>query len=450
MLSIGLMSGTSMDGIDVALLKTDGSPQLIEALAHTSISYDSPFKILLKAAEFCIRDCAGNIQAANQQFPIALKNYLIHELKLSEEVALKQLNELLVYMYGKNYFHHTVSLEDVIRHSTELHGFAVKKLLTETGMASTQIDVVGYHGQTLLHQPEKKMSVVVGNGKYLAEDLGIVVVNDFRARDIASGGLGAPFAPLYHYALAVRDNKTPCVVVNCGGIANLTYIPNANEQDILGFDTGPGNGLIDRWVRMYTQGKENMDKDGKYGQCGQVQEKLLKALYDKAIVKEGRNGLLQKGPNSLDYGDLTLISELSDYAFEDACATLEAFTADTIVQSFAKLGVPFPREWILAGGGWNNPVITEQLKTRLKQHQSNVNVQKADDIGWSSVAMEAQIFAYFAVRSLRNLPLSMPNTTKVRAPLSGGHAHIPATGATALVAALLQENPFVLNGYQFT
>lgn len=250
MISIGLMSGTSMDGIEAALLETDGSPNLLKPLGYISMNYSPRFKVLLKSAEYAVRKCDGNLEQAKKIYSQAVKDYLKNELNIVENSDSNA---------------EPISLDDVIQHSTELHGIAVKKLLDEKKLSAKDIDVIGYHGQTLFHNPDRKISIIVGNGDQLAEELGITVVNDFRSNDIAAGGQGAPFAPLYHYALAVRDNKVPVAVVNCGGIANISLILDKNEEHVIGFDTGPGNALIDRLVRQRTQGKEDMDTDGQYG-----------------------------------------------------------------------------------------------------------------------------------------------------------------------------------------
>ena len=294
-----------------------------------------------------------------------------------------------------------------------------------------------------------KVSITIGNAQYLADELGITVVNQFRNRDVAAGGQGAPFAPLYHQALAIRDNKVPVAIVNCGGIANVTFVNSAHEHDLIAFDTGPGNGLIDRLVRQRSKGKENMDTNGQYGRRGVVDETVLNLLYEKCIIKEGKNYFAEKPPKSLDLGDLTLIPELDKLTTEDACATLEAFTADTIVNALTLLNTTPPTYWILTGGGWRNPVIHRELKKRLKHILGeHVSILSADKVGWNSQSLEAEIFAYHAVRSLQNKPLSMPSTTRVPIPLSGGRAYVPSGGATQAVSQLLQANPAVLWGYQ--
>ncbi|NNM60220.1 MAG: anhydro-N-acetylmuramic acid kinase [Legionellales bacterium] len=443
-LSIGLMSGTSMDGIDAALICTDGHHH-IEELGHISISYNPAFRILLKATEYTIKKMAEKCLAENMHSKEAILNltatdfthhlsaFLQEKLKLSEPDITRKMSELSQYLYGteaKNNLNlvKPLAFEDIIEHSTRLHAEAAHKLLEATGYCANQITVVGCHGQAFFHRPSAGLSIILCNGPQLANHLNITVVTDFRSRDIAFGGQGAPFAPLYHHALAYRDNKIPCVVVNCGGIANITLIYNDNIEDLIGFDTGPGNGLLDNLVRQQTKGREQMDVNGHYGAAGKVDKTVLAALYDKAIIKDGCNYFSSQPPKSLDINDLYLVPELDNLTFEDACRTLAVFTADSIVQSLRLNSVsrPIPLRWILAGGGWNNPIILLELTERLKQELGHtITVETADQAGWSSQALEAQIFAYLAVRSLLKLPLSMPNTTRVSKPLSGGCAFYP-------------------------
>lgn len=432
MLSIGLMSGTSMDGIDAALLETDGSVNLIRELGNVSISYDANFKTLLKAAEHAIRKSHGDMSKATLFFPNALENYLL-ELGISKNEIADKLVNFTNYLKTPS-----ITLSDVISHSTYLHGVAVKKLLEEFGYTSKQIDVVGYHGQTMFHRPVDNISVIVGNGQMLADDIGITVVNDFRSNDIAAGGQGAPFAPLYHQALALKDKKMPVAFVNCGGISNITLVNGEHESDLLAYDTGPGNGLIDRFVKQRTQGKESMDTDGHYGKKGKVNEATLKKLYEKSILVNGKNYFSLSPPKSLDIGDMTLIAELDALSLEDACRTLEVFTADSIINSLQLINTNIPKYWVLVGGGWYNPIIRAELEKKLHQTLGeDTQVFTADEIGWNSQAMEAQVFAYLAVRSLQNKPLSFPTTTRVPQPVSGGRTYIPHSGPTSAVEELL-------------
>ncbi len=428
MLSIGLMSGTSMDGIDAALLETDGAHEVKER-GHVSLSYPTIFKILLKSAEYTIRKCSGDLNKARKYYREYLPDYLRGDTNLTPFTLENKFVDFASYLRGANRTAEPISLDEIILHSTKLHVKLVQSLLAKTGYVPSQVDIIGYHGQTMFHRPSNKISVTVGEGQYLANQLKIPVVNEFRAKDIAAGGQGAPFAPLYHQALAVRDKMLPVMIINCGGIANVTWIKDADPLNLIGFDTGPGNGLIDKLIRQRSNGVEYMDRDGKYGLQGTVHESVLQTLYANSIHKEGNNYFAQIPPKSLDIGDMELIPELFKLSLEDASATLEAFTADTIVKSLELIGSQLPSHYVLAGGGWHNPVIRTQFDRRLqKKLGSEVSIHLADEIGWNSQAMEAQIFAYLAVRSLQDKFISVPGTTGVNEPLSGGCLYLPQGG----------------------
>ena len=416
MFSIGLMSGTSMDGIDAALIETDGTPHHLRTLAGCSILYDRAFSILLKAAEYTVRTYQGDWEAAIAGYPAGIKEYLLHSLRIPAAELDRQYAALAAYLNTN-----TLSMAAVTEHSTQLHANLVKTLLNKTKMSAQDIGVIGYHGQTLLHQPNRGISIVIGDGQALAKELGINVVNDFRRQDVEAGGQGAPFAPLYHQALSVRDNKIPLAIVNCGGIANITLIPSDNPNNLIGFDTGPGNALLDQFVKQRTQGQENFDKDGRYGKKGAVDTTVLTALYEQVIDKEAQNYFLKNPPKSLDYGDLKLIAALDRLSLPDACRTLAAFTADSIVHSLDLIQNIPPKHWVLAGGGWKNPVIRTEFEQRLKARLgSKTELFNADELGWSNQYMEAEIFAYLAVRRLNQQPISFPGTTRVPQPLTGG------------------------------
>ena len=407
------MSGTSMDGIDAALIETDGSENHIQALGAATLDYHPAFKILLKATECAIRQYRGDLIQAEKYFAEVLPRYLSHELQL--EATPEKLAELQAYLGLP------LTIANVVKHSTHLHIQIVNKLVKQN--PHVPVDVIGYHGQTFFHQPLNQISIILGDGQAVADATGITVVNDFRRQDIENGGQGAPFAPLYHFALAKRDAHIPCAIVNCGGLANITYIPSSKMDDILAFDTGPGNGLLDKLVRQRTAGLENMDKDGRYAAKGKVHAEVLKALYAKALPP-GFWELL--APKSLDVGDLYLIPELNALSLADACRTLAAFTADSIANCLDLLEVSIPPLWILAGGGWKNPIIIEEFAQRLKQKSPHaLHIKTADEIGWDGQALEAQIFAYLAVRSLQGKVLSLPGTTRVKQPMTGGKTYVP-------------------------
>jgi anhydro-N-acetylmuramic acid kinase len=476
MLTIGLMSGTSMDGIDAALIETDGDRH-VELLGSYSKDYDPNFKLLLRAAEYCISESKGDMDEANRRFAaFGIKKYLQNKLHMKFEKEINdKVNAACEYL---NQYSLGPTLEDVIKHSTYLHGEAVKALLKETDRKSADIQLVGYHGQTMDHKPKAGYSIIVGNGQQLADDVGIPVINDFRGRDVSEGGQGAPFAPAFHQVLVNRGDKTPAVVINIGGIANITVIRNSDPTTLTGVDTGPGNGLIDRLVMQLVS--EAMDKDGKYGREGTVIEAAFDALYEKSIPpRNGVNYFQLRSAKALDLKELHLVPELlpilpkeqldglsSDeqlkklqdaykallpqeqlIVLQNACATLEAFTADSIVKGIY-LHEENPKVIILAGGGWNNSVIIEQFKERVKQKfGADVEVKTADEVGWHSKSLEAQIFAYLAVRSLQGKPISYPNTTGVPQALSGGRVYVPHRGDFPIVRALIAANPQVMHGY---
>jgi anhydro-N-acetylmuramic acid kinase len=443
-MSIGTMSGTSMDGVEVALLQTDGA-YYIRDLGNTSLDYEKSFHLLLKSAEYAVCKYKGDIEEVSQKdYSFLFTEYITQVLGKNEKDAYNIWLETAKYLIKEqpNLEPSRISLRDIINHSTEIHAKAIKRLLLKVGYSSQQIDVVGYYGQTLYHKPKERITVQVGDGEKLAKITGISVVNDFRSRDIKEGGQGAPFAPLYHQALAIRDNLFPIAVVNCGGISNITLIKGPNNEDLLGFDTGPGNGLVDLFVKRRTSLEETMDKDGKYGSQGKVNASVLELLRSNSIRREREENYLgKKPPKSLDINDLTLIDALSSLTLEDGCRTLEAFTAECIVESLDLIpsSYPKPSYWVLAGGGWNNPVIKQELKERLEnkyqQESSSLplpTVKLAEDIGWNNKAMEAQIFAYLAVRSLLKEPISIPQTTGVPYPLTGGNIYLSPKPTTLM------------------
>lgn len=417
----GLMSGTSMDGIDSTLLITDGQ-KFVKELGSYSKEYESEFKLLMKGCEWAAFEAKGDLQRAKRDYVESLKRHLCKSQSISAKNASKLFDELCFYFHGKK--GKIVTFDQVVQRSTDLHIEVLKGLLEKTGYRPQSIDIVGYHGQTIFHRPANGITLQVGEGQRLADEIGIAVAYDFRSNDVKQGGQGAPFAPLYHRALANQIGLTPVVIANCGGISNITVI-GTNEEELYAFDCGPGNNLIDRFVQLKV-GK-NMDKDGVYGSKGKVVATVISQLQKKALIMpDGANYLEKKPPKSLDVNDLNLIPEVQALDLQNGCATLEAFTVDCIVASLDSLPIAIPKLWVLAGGGWNNKVIKRGLEEKLKQKLgSDVRIQHADDVGWSGQAMEAQIFAYLAVRSLEKLPLSLPGTTGVLKPLTGGKIVIP-------------------------
>jgi anhydro-N-acetylmuramic acid kinase len=289
---------------------------------------------------------------------------------------------------------------------TEAHADLVAHLLAQAQLEPSDVDYIGFHGQTVLHRADEHWTWQIGDGAELARATGIAVVNDFRSADVAAGGQGAPFVPLYHLVLA-RSQKRPLVVVNIGGVANVTYV--GADDELLAFDTGPGNAALDDWVFAHTG--ERYDVDGKLARAGMIDEKRLAAMLDNPLFNV-------PPPKSLDRFDfpMTAVEGLSG---PDGAATLTAFTAAAIARAREHLPND-PVTWIICGGGRHNPVMMDELRHRLKG-----DVRSAEDVGWRGDFIEAEAFAYLAVRSVMGLPLSLPSTTGVLYPTTGGRLHRP-------------------------
>jgi anhydro-N-acetylmuramic acid kinase len=361
---IGLMSGTSLDGVDAALIETDGEAVAIPGAALT-LPYDAKTRTVLRQA---ITDAQGVAQG--DPVPYAIR--------------------------------------DAERQVTEAHADAVRALLKKVGLNSSDVALIGFHGQTILHRPEQHWTWQIGDGALLARMTGIAVVNDFRSADVKAGGQGAPLVPLYHAAL-VREAKElapPLAMINIGGVANVTYI---GPETILAFDTGPGNAPIDDWAHRHT-GKP-VDENGALAAQGKVHGDVLDRMLDHAFFS-------RIPPKSLDRMDFTadLVEGLSP---EDGAATLTAFTAASIAR--AREHFPDPATtWIVMGGGRLNPKLMNELRARV-----NAPVLSAEDAGWRGDFVEAEAFAYLAARSRKGLPLSLPTTTGVAQQMTGGKFHKP-------------------------
>jgi len=287
---------------------------------------------------------------------------------------------------------------------TLCHAEAVRLLLAAAELGADGVDVVGFHGQTIAHRPDEGLTWQIGDGALLAELTGINVVCDFRRRDVAAGGQGAPLVPLYHAALlrTVAINP-PVAVLNIGGVANLTWM---NGERIVAFDTGPGGALLDDWVLARTGSP--FDADGALASAGRADMSRVDAALAHPYFS-------RPGPKSLDRDAFAI--GLDGLSTEDGAATLIAFTAAAVARSVDHLPQP-PRRWVVTGGGRRNAAMLAALRGRL-----NVEVAVAEAAGWDGDAMEAEAFAFLAVRSLRGLPLSLPETTGARRAVTGGALH---------------------------
>lgn len=352
---VGLMSGTSMDGIDAALVRTDGERR-VEPLAFVTIPYEDGFRADL-------RSCLG----------------------------------------GKG------PVGAVERALTDAHADAVRRLLAEAGTEAATVDLIGFHGQTIFHDPAQRRTWQIGDGARLARATGIAVVNDFRTADVAAGGQGAPLVPLFHRALADALPR-PLAVLNIGGVANVTWIgagEDAGEHDVIACDTGPGNALVDDWV-LSGQGAR-YDSGGSLAARGTVDEDALAALLAHPYFD-------QPAPKSLDR-DAFDPAPVRGLSVEDGAATLTAFTAASVARIVPHLPEA-PLRWLVCGGGRHNATLMAMLADRL-----GVPVDPVEAVGWNGDGLEAEAFAYLAVRSRKGLPLSLPATTGVPRPMSGGRFH---------------------------
>lgn len=418
---LGLMSGTSMDGIDAALIKTDGE-QDVNPIANLFFPYPPIFQRALKLCENLVQYFEGDLKSANHCFAYASKDILIRQWQYSESTQHDFWHALTQFL--KTLHIDNITLFDIITASTRLHAQAVKALLAKANLEPCHIDYIGYHGQTFFHNPAVRLTIQAGNAQLLANLTNIDVIADFRLNDVAQGGQGAPFAPIYHWALVQRDKLLPAAVINCGGITNITFITHMDSKQLVAFDCGPGNVLLDRWVRLKTQDQFLFDKDGEFAKQGQVDNAMIKLLYQTALPQ---NFLNQQPPKSLDSRDCQWPKSFLDLSLEDGCATLAHFTALCLIDSLRFIEA-IPQYFILAGGGWHNPAILSAFTLLMQQQlKQEVKIVTAKQIGWQQDALEAEAFAYLAKRSVMQLPLSFPGTTAAPRPLSGGKLFIPNT-----------------------
>ena len=294
---------------------------------------------------------------------------------------------------------------------TRTHAEAVEKFIADNAIDRASVAIVGFHGQTVLHRPQMRLTVQIGDADALAQRIGLPVAYDFRADDVASGGQGAPLVPVYHCALvAALKGPQPVAVLNVGGVANVTYCDG--EHPPVACDTGPGNALIDDFLRARTG--QSFDDGGAMAARGTVNEAFVARVLNDRFFD-------QPPPKSLDRNAFAHASlSLPEMSVTDGCATLAMLTAASVARVVPHLPRP-PARWIVAGGGARNRTLVNFLAARL----SPAVVETADAVGWSSDALEAQAFAYLAVRTRDGLPITFPTTTGVKAAMAGGQVTKP-------------------------
>lgn len=367
--TVGLMTGTVLDGnIDTALLRTDG--ETVEAFGPFQLyPYDAETRALLVRCLDEARDWAFD----------------------GPEPAIFQEAEARI---------------------TKAQSEAVARLVDEAGLAMADIAAVGFHGQSVLHRApragQRGQTRQLGDGADMARHLGVPVVYDFRSADMAAGGQGAPLSAVYHGALLTGlDADETTAVLNLGGVANVTARDAAG--DLVAFDTGPANAPINDYMQHL--GRGDMDRDGALAASGRVNaDRLAKALEHPYLV--------QPFPKSLDRFDFGF-DWVTDLAPEDGAATLTAFTASAVGRGLDHLPVR-PARLIVCGGGRRNPTLVKMLET-----YAGVRADTAEVVGWQGDAIEAQCFAFLAMRKLRDLPVSFPGTTGVPAPMPSGRIAEP-------------------------
>ncbi len=361
MLAIGLMSGTSLDGIDAALVETDGEG-VVRPIAFRTEPYS---------------------EAARQQWREATALALSYEKpRLSPEIGAA--TEML----------------------TRRHLILVHQLMASAGREMKEVDVIGFHGQTVAHRPDRGWTWQIGDGGMMASALGVPVISDLRGADVLAGGQGAPLLPVYHRAL-LSEVTLPVAVLNLGGVGNITFV--GRDGALAAFDTGPANALIDDW--MAAEAGRPFDAGGAYAATGTIDETVLGAMLDNPWFD-------QPPPKSLDRADFT-IQPARGLSPGDGAATLTAFTAATVALALNHLPER-PLRLLVAGGGRHNATMLAMIADACE-----IPVEPIEALGQNGDATEAEGFAYMAVRSLKGLPISFPGTTGVPEPLTGGRLSRP-------------------------
>ncbi len=363
--SLGLMSGTSLDGIDAALVTSDGTSML----------------------EF------GN----SKHFPY--HNEERHILRQSLDLALD------IAQAGGDW-DDKASWPDILNQAEKIITYKHIAAVQEMKKANPHIALIGFHGQTVLHNPTQKRTIQIGDAQKLARATGISVIGDMRQADIKAGGQGAPLVPLFHQALCENED-TPMAVINIGGVANLTFI---DADSVIAFDTGPGNALIDDWAQRYFS--LPYDKAGAIARRGTIDDNIVSAFMAHPYFET-------PPPKSLDRLDFANALNMQHLSAEDGLATLTACTAASIAAAFRHLPI-LPDKVILCGGGRHNDYLQELLRARLSCEAIN-----CDRLGWHGDMLEAQAFSWLAIRCLYKLPISLPSTTGVSQPMTGGIIYPP-------------------------
>ena len=367
--SIGLMSGTSMDGVDISIIQSDGQ----------------------------------------YQFYNILDEYFEYDVELQAELI--RLRNLVL---GENdLFKYSQELGNLERKITVFHAEKIKQILLKY---KHDIDLIGFHGQTIFHEPEKKITKQLGDGKLLSQLLKIKVVYDFRQKDIENEGQGAPLTPIFHHLISNIVNEKfktgfPIGFINIGGITNLTKIISISsnfEDNITAYDIGPGNCLIDDWVRKNSNKK--FDENGNISKAGKIDQLITNQIIE--------NFNIDSYSKSLDIKDFDN-SFARGLTFENGCSTITNFTGYLIAKGIENIGTDIKIKYLISGGGRKNIALIDCIKENL-DNKNNFILDNIDNYGFNGDYIESQAFGYLAIRSFLDLPISFPNTTGCAKPTVGG------------------------------
>jgi len=358
--ALGLMSGTSLDGVDAAVIETDGN-DIFGFGSSTERAFSQSDRAVLQSA---------TQEALNWRFKGAPPNSFVQAEAIIDRAHIDTIGDM-------------------------------------------SADIIGYHGQTILHHPplggNAGQTLQLGRGNILADALNMPIAYDFRTADVTAGGQGAPLAPIYHEALCRYSNlEGRIAVLNIGGVSNVTLIMDGKLK--WATDCGPGNGPLDSWVARHDAGA--FDRDGQLSFMGDVNHIKINQWLNRGFFKRNI-------PRSADRYDFDVLSNLTDVSLEDGAATLASFCAQATARDLREAKVD---RVIVCGGGRKNPAIMAMLDIHI-----DAEVISAGDVGWDGDMLEAQAFAYLAVRTLKGLPISFPETTGAPRPLTGGRIAYPSS-----------------------
>ncbi len=367
--AIGLMSGTSMDGIDLSIISSDGY----------------------------------------NEFSNFLDDYYEYNKNLQDQLVLLRDSVLT----KNDLLQNSEKLRELERNLTLFHADAINKSLKKY---KDPIDLIGFHGQTILHNPREKITFQLGDGKLLSQIVKKKVIYDFRKADIKNDGQGAPLTPIFHHILSKKINqnlniKFPIGFLNIGGIANVTKVINDSDNfqnNLSAFDIGPGNCLIDEWVRKNSNKK--FDKNGELAKAGKVDQLILNHAID--------NFKINSYNQSLDIKNFD-ISFARGLSLEDGCATLTEFTGYLIAEGLKFISQKNNITFLLCGGGRKNVNLIDCIKTYLS-NENNITLEVIDNYNLKGDYIESQAFAFLAIRSFLNLPISFSTTTGCKEFTVGG------------------------------